>query len=64
MYNIAFSLDGHGECVSWTKSLGIPMMVLGGGGYTLKNVARCWANETGLLVGERLDDKLPETCGE
>ncbi|GMT37455.1 hypothetical protein PFISCL1PPCAC_28752 [Pristionchus fissidentatus] len=60
--NFNISFDGHGECVAWTKSLGIPMLVVGGGGYTLKNVARCWANETGLLVGERLDDKLPETC--
>lgn len=24
------------------KGLGIPTLVLGGGGYTLRNVARCW----------------------
>ncbi|GMS84304.1 hypothetical protein PENTCL1PPCAC_6479, partial [Pristionchus entomophagus] len=59
--NFNLSMDGHGECVRWTKALGIPMMVLGGGGYTLKNVARCWTNETGLLVGEELSEKLPET---
>ncbi len=26
-------------------------MVLGGGGYTVRNVARCWAYETGLCLG-------------
>ena len=25
-------------------------MVLGGGGYTVRNVARCWAHETGVLT--------------
>ena len=25
------------------------MLVLGGGGYTMRNVARCWAYETGRL---------------
>ena len=34
-------------------------MLLGGGGYTIKNVARCWATETAIAVGESLDDHLP-----
>ena len=37
------TLHGHGECVKYIKSFGIPMLVLGGGGYTMRNVARCWA---------------------
>jgi len=52
-FNLSF--DGHGECVKFVKNLGIPMLVLGGGGYTLRNVARCWANETAILV-DRYDD--------
>jgi len=36
------------------------MIVLGGGGYTINNVARCWCYETGLLIGRELDGKLPE----
>lgn len=28
------------------------MLVLGGGGYTISNVARCWAYETGRIVGK------------
>jgi acetoin utilization deacetylase AcuC-like enzyme len=27
------------------------MLVLGGGGYTIRNVARCWTYETGCLLG-------------
>jgi histone deacetylase 1/2 len=35
--------------------------VVGGGGYTLRNVARCWCYETGRLMGHDLPDKLPES---
>merc|ERR1719312_684165 len=33
---------GHDECIRYVKSKGIPLVVLGGGGYTVRNVARCW----------------------
>ncbi len=35
------------------------MIILGGGGYTIRNVARTWAFETGLACGEELDLMLP-----
>lgn len=35
------------------------MMVVGGGGYTIRNVARTWAYETGVVVGEDLAETLP-----
>ncbi|KAF4716451.1 Histone deacetylase 2, partial [Perkinsus olseni] len=38
----------------------IPMIVLGGGGYTLRNVPRCWAYETCRLAGVDPPDELPE----
>lgn len=35
-------------------------MILGGGGYTIKNVARCWTYETALSVNcPNLDSNLP-----
>jgi histone deacetylase 1/2 len=34
------SLKGHADCVAYVKSFNIPMLVLGGGGYTLRNVPR------------------------
>jgi hypothetical protein len=37
------------------KSFGLPLLLLGGGGYTINNVARCWAYETAVLVDEDAD---------
>lgn len=31
---------------------GKPLLVLGGGGYKIVNVARCWTYETAVLLGE------------
>lgn len=59
-FNLSF--DGHAECVRFVKSLRIPMLVLGGGGYTLRNVARCWANETGVLLDVEMSNEIPENA--
>lgn len=56
-FNLSF--DGHGECVRYVKELGLPLLVLGGGGYTLRNVARCWTYETSLLVEQEISNELP-----
>eukprot|EP01027_Heterolobosea_sp_BB2_P009237 GEZU01013639.1.p1 GENE.GEZU01013639.1~~GEZU01013639.1.p1 ORF type:complete len:371 (-),score=121.73 GEZU01013639.1:164-1276(-) len=53
------SLKGHAECVSFVKSFGVPLLVLGGGGYTVRNVARCWAYETSVLLDTEISDDLP-----
>jgi histone deacetylase 1/2 len=53
------SMKGHANCVNFVKSFGLPTLVLGGGGYTMRNVARTWAYETGLLVGQEMDPVLP-----
>ncbi|KAF7573137.1 AcuC, Deacetylase [Pyrenophora tritici-repentis] len=53
------SMDGHANCVKYVKSFGVPVIVLGGGGYTMRNVARTWAYETGELVGEKMAKQLP-----
>lgn len=51
------TIKGHADCVNFVKSFGKPLMILGGGGYTIRNVARCWAYETGCLLGEDLPDR-------
>ncbi|KAK4704251.1 hypothetical protein P7C70_g1964, partial [Phenoliferia sp. Uapishka_3] len=53
------SMKGHAACVAFVKKFNVPMMILGGGGYTIRNVARTWAYETGVVVGEDLDETLP-----
>ncbi|CAI5758452.1 unnamed protein product [Candida verbasci] len=53
------NIRAHGECVSFIKSFGIPMLVLGGGGYTPRNVSRLWCYETSILNDVTLDHKIP-----
>ncbi|KAH1487785.1 hypothetical protein KXV92_004511 [Aspergillus fumigatus] len=53
------SMRGHANCVNFVKSFNLPTMILGGGGYTMRNVARTWAFETGILLGESLGPELP-----
>jgi histone deacetylase 1/2 len=33
-------------------------MLLGGGGYTIKNVSRCWANETAIALNTKLKEEI------
>jgi histone deacetylase 1/2 len=53
------TLHGHAECVRFVRSFGLPTLLLGGGGYTIRNVARCWANETATVLGVTLPDYIP-----
>lgn len=53
------SMRGHADCVAFMQTFDVPLITLGGGGYTVRNVARTWTYETGLLVGEKLDEDLP-----
>ena len=42
---------GHGKCVEFMKKYNLPLLMLGGGGYTIRNVARCWTYETAQALG-------------
>ncbi|GJW21629.1 histone deacetylase 6 [Tanacetum coccineum] len=53
------SVKGHADCLRYLRSFNVPLMVLGGGGYTIRNVARCWCYETAVAVGVEPDNKLP-----
>jgi histone deacetylase 3 len=69
------SIKGHGKCVSFVMEQNLPVyvqffyyleklkiffsLVLGGGGYTVKNVARCWTYETSLILDEQLSNDIP-----
>lgn len=54
------STRGHGECVRFVKGLNVPTLFLGGGGYSLRSVPRCWAYETAVLLGEEVRDEIPQ----
>ncbi|XP_024977398.1 histone deacetylase 6 [Cynara cardunculus var. scolymus] len=53
------SVKGHADCLRYLRSFNVPLMVLGGGGYTIRNVARCWCYETAVAVGVEPENKLP-----
>ncbi|KAK7532162.1 uncharacterized protein J3D65DRAFT_635956 [Phyllosticta citribraziliensis] len=53
------SMEGHANCVKFVKSFGLPLMLLGGGGYSIRNVARTWACETAYAVGDHVSKVLP-----
>eukprot|EP00249_Psilotum_nudum_P013113 c24157_g1_i2 orf=493-2652(+) len=53
------SVKGHAECVRFMRSFNVPLLLVGGGGYTIRNVARCWCYEAGVALGVELDDKMP-----
>lgn len=56
------TIKGHAACVKLVKSWGLPLLVLGGGGYTIKNVARCWAYETAVCLDQEnsIDNRIPQ----
>ncbi|KAG6902785.1 histone deacetylase [Termitomyces sp. Mi166 len=53
------SMRGHANCVKFVKSFNKPLLLLGGGGYTMRNVSRAWAYETGLAAGVELGPEIP-----
>ena len=53
------SMQGHASCVQFIKSFNLPSLILGGGGYTMRNVARTWAYENGILLNQKLNPDLP-----
>lgn len=53
------SMRGHANCVEYVKGFGLPTLVVGGGGYTMRNVSRAWCFETGILVGQKVGPELP-----
>lgn len=60
------NIKGHGHCVqyctNYCSKYKKPLLVLGGGGYTPRNVARAWAHETSISIGaaDKIKPNLPE----
>lgn len=50
------TLRGHAECVRFVKSFGLPTLVLGGGGYNIRNVSRCWTYETAVILDQEISN--------
>lgn len=59
--NFNINIKAHGFCVDFVKqrSHNRKLMIIGGGGYTPRNVARCWTHETSICADVELNDTLP-----
>ncbi|KAJ3083854.1 Histone deacetylase 1 [Rhizoclosmatium hyalinum] len=53
------SMKGHAQALEYMKTFNVPILMLGGGGYTIRNVARTWTYETAMAIGETLPEELP-----
>lgn len=53
------TIKGHGKCVEFMKRYNIPLLLVGGGGYTIRNVARCWTYETSVALETEIPNELP-----
>ncbi|KAJ7696813.1 hypothetical protein B0H17DRAFT_1053148 [Mycena rosella] len=55
------TMHGHAHCVQFLRQQNVPLVLLGGGGYTVKNVARAWTYETACALGieDTIDPLLP-----
>lgn len=63
--HVCFSvrLQGHAECVQYVKSFNLPTLVLGGGGYNIRNVSRCWTYETAVILDQDISNSTASFLG-
>lgn len=59
--NLLIFIAGHAQCVNFVKKFNLPLLVLGGGGYTIRNVARCWTFETAVALDSDIANGMPIT---
>ena len=57
------NVRAHGACVAYVKTFNLPLLVVGGGGYTPRNVSRAWAHETSILIDadQIINPHIPDT---
>ena len=62
--HLLLSSNGYGEAVREFSGMGIPWIGLGGGGYDLSAVARCWTIAYGIMSGREWPDDIPASYRE
>ena len=62
--HLALSNNAHFDVCRRLLSLGLPLVVLGGGGYNPWTVARVWAGVWGVLGGQDMPEELPTPASE
>ena len=51
---------GYVDIIREFAALGLPWLALGGGGYDIGAVARCWTLAYGVMLGTEWPDRIPE----
>lgn len=57
--DLQLSLVGFERCLRAFRSLDLPWIALGGGGYDIANVVRAWTIAWATLLDRELDDEIP-----
>ncbi|MEW5826458.1 MAG: acetoin utilization protein AcuC, partial [Candidatus Bipolaricaulota bacterium] len=57
--NLRLSLRGFERAVERFRSLGVPWLALGGGGYDVANVVRAWTLAWAVMLDASLPDEIP-----
>lgn len=58
--HLELTTNGFTKMVEMMKGWSIPWVALGGGGYDILNVARCWSLAFAIMAGIDLPDRLPD----
>ncbi|HLF03979.1 MAG TPA: acetoin utilization protein AcuC [Dehalococcoidia bacterium] len=58
--HLQLTSQGYTAAVRELAGLGIPWLALGGGGYDLSAVARCWSLAYGVMLDVEWPDELPQ----
>lgn len=50
---------GHARCIKFVQSFNIPLVLLGGGGYTIGNVSKAWSYDTSIVLDVDIPREIP-----
>ena len=59
--HLMLSSWGYTKVVQELAQLSLPWLALGGGGYDLSAVARCWSLAYGIMLEQEWPDQIPQT---
>ncbi|EDV24263.1 uncharacterized protein TRIADDRAFT_26667, partial [Trichoplax adhaerens] len=51
--------QGHGGCLQFLKSFNMPILLLGGGNYSTKNISHRWVYGTAIAIGQDISNITP-----
>lgn len=62
--HLKLTTSAYTEIFRWYKGTGLPWVAVGGGGYDIAVVARCWTLAYGIMTGKDWPDEIPDSFRE